>query len=342
MRILFVGPFASAQRDAAIAEGFRRAGCEVADCGYGDILYSRRLTSKVQLRLAAGPIFRRLLDRVVDASQSFRPDVVFFRRPLEFSASMIREIRAAHPAVLASFNNDDPFSEAYSDIRWRTLRRAIPEFDLHFAFRARNIAQYTLAGAKNVALWEPFYTPWIHVPSISQPLTDRDFHLLFAMHAEQDERREALLSLLTAGIRVDIYSWNWGAVFGKSEAEEIGVMPPIWEAEYARAINSAAATLCFFSKQNNDELTSRVFEIPACQGLLLSWRTPRIEELFKDREEAFFFSSVAEMLEIVKELAKDPRRVEEVKRRGYERLVDSRNSVIDRCADAVEIFKGLI
>jgi len=197
------------------------------------------------------------------------------------------------------------------------------------------------AGARHVAVWEPFYTPWIHHPSVSEP-TEKSFHLLFAMHAEADERRDALLSLLAEGIKVKVHSWNWGAVFGEAEAKEIGAKPPVWEEDYVRAIGKAAATLCFFSKQNNDELTSRVFEIPASRGLLLSWRTPRLETLYKDREEAFFFSSVDELMSIVHELALDPKLVEETKRRGYERLRASRYSVVDRCVDAVEVFKGLV
>jgi len=341
MKVLVVGPFSSVQRDAAIAEGFRRAGCEVSECGYGDLLFSGRFFFRVQFRLAAGPIFNQITDRVIAAAKSFSPDVVLFRRPLEFSAKMIRAIRDAHPAIYASFNNDDPFSEAYRDVRWRTARLAIPEFDVHFAFRARNIEQYKAAGARNVALWEPFYTPWIHAPSVFGP-TDESFHLLFAMHAEADERREALLSLLAAGFRVEVHSWNWAAAFGEAEAKRIGVKPPIWEADYVRAIGEAAATLCFFSKQNNDELTSRVFEIPASRGLLLSWRTARLEALYKDREEAFFFSSIDELMSIVKQLALDPQRVEEAKQRGYERLLASRYSVVDRCVDAVEVFKGLV
>jgi spore maturation protein CgeB len=342
MKILIVAPFGNAQRDPAIVEGFRQLGCEVAECSYGDLLFSGRFLSRLQFRLATGPILQNLTERVIDSVRAFRPDVVLFRRPLEFSTNMIRKIRAAHSAVYASFNNDDPFSDAYRDVRWRNLRQTIPEFDVHFAFRARNIDQYRLAGARKVALWEPFFTPWIHFPPTMQTEAVDDFHLLFAMHAEPDERREALQALLAEGIHVKVHSWNWAAVFGEADAKAIGVKPPIWEGEYVEAINKAAATLCFFSKQNNDELTSRVFEIPASRGLLLSWRTPRLEALYKDREEAFFFSNTGELMSIVQQLALDPKRVEEVKQRGYERLLASRCSVVDRCADAVEVFKGLV
>ena len=220
MKILVVAPFSSVQRDAAIAEGFRQAGCEVVECGYGDILFSEKFVTRVQLRLAVGPVFNQLTDRVITVAKLFRPDVILFRRPLEFSANMIVTIRTAYPAVYAAFNNDDPFSLDYTDIRWRRLRRAIPHFDVHFAFRTSNVTQYKAAGAREVALWEPFFTPWLHFPR-SDTSTAKEFHLLFAMHAEADERRDALLYLLDANIRVDIHSWNWADLFGAVEAKNL-------------------------------------------------------------------------------------------------------------------------
>lgn len=343
MKIMVVGPFGTIQRESAIVEGFRRCGCSVTECDYGDLLFSCNILSRIQFRMGGGPVFRELTNRVIDKVCDASPDVVLFRRPLEFSADMIRKVRQAHPAIYASFNNDDPFSNAYTDQRWCNLRSAIPEFDIHFAFRFRNVEQYKLAGAKHVALWEPFYTPWIH-----RPLAEYDenrsecFKILFAMHAERDERRKALLALIAKGVSVDIHSWNWGAVFGKGESKKLGVKAPLVGDDYVRAIGAASATLCFFSKQNNDELTSRVFEIPACKGLLISWRTPRIEQIFKDREEAFFFSSVDELLEIVEILSNNPGIVSEVKNRGYDRLINSRYSVVDRCADAIEAIKGVL
>lgn len=340
MRILVVGPFASQQRESSISEGFRRNGHDVSECQYADLLFSQNLVSRVQFKLSIGPIFNVLKNRVIDAAKSFKPDTILFRRPLEFSSNMIKEIRATYPAIYVSFNNDDPFSETYNDTKWKSLRNAIPDFDLHFAFRKRNIKQYKLAGAKNVALWEPFYTPWLHYP-IDSNHEFKKFHLLFAMHAERDERREILMYLLASNIPVKIHSWNWASVFGKKEAKKINVKPPIWDKDYIKAINQSTATLCFFSKQNNDELTSRVFEIPACRGLLLSWRTARLEALFKDREEALFFSSKEELLKIVKQLENEPNFVENIKQGGYEKLRNSRYSIVDRCYDAIKVIERL-
>ena len=197
MKILLVGPFSGKQREAAIAEGFRRNNCDVLECSYGDILYSTNLLNRIQLKLGVGLVNHKLVKRVSESISFFRPDIIFFRRPLEFSESMILEIKKITHALLVNFNNDDPFSKVYdSDIKWIKYRKTIPFFDITFSFRRKNIAEYLNCGAKNVFMWEPSFSPWIHRPLVS---TDNwlkyNNMILFAMHAEKDERRNCLLEL---------------------------------------------------------------------------------------------------------------------------------------------------
>lgn len=340
INILIVGAFGSPQRDEAISRGFRECGARVADCSYGDILYSTRLLMRAQLKFMTGPVCHKLANRVRRAAEQFRPDVIFFRRPLEFTPAMLKYIRRHTRALLASFNNDDPFSPVYTDRRWRLLREAIPLFDVHFAFRRRNVEQYRAHGAKVVALWEPFYSPWLHRPLVSDRSPNSgEGMILFAMHAEQDARREAVRRLRDEGFEVRVHSWNWRREYGEQDARAFSVMQPIWGDEYVRTVGEAMATLCFFSKQNSDELTSRVFEIPACGGVLVAERNERIEQLFRDSEEAVFFSDTSELIERMRELRKNPDKVTRIRHQGHERVLSSRHSVVDRCADALEVLQ---
>jgi len=273
-------------------------------------------------------------------AEQFNPDVIFFRRPLEFTPAMLRYLRRHTKALFASFNNDDPFSPAYRDRRWRLLREAIPLFDVHLAFRRRNIEQYKAYGAKVAALWEPFYSPWLHRPLVNDRSTNSgEAVILFAMHAERDTRREAVLSLREEGFEVRVHSWNWDREYGENDAHAFSVMQPIWGDEYVQAVGRAMATLCFFSKQNRDELTSRVFEIPVCGGLLVAERNERIEQLFKDGEEGVLFSGTRELVERMRELRENPDKVTQMKRRGRDRVLASRHSVVDRCADALQVLR---
>lgn len=336
MRILVVGPFGTAQRENAIVRGFRENGVQVEPCEYGDLLFSRDFATRLQFRLAAGPVLSLLTNRVIRAANDFRADVIFFRRPLEFTPWMIQRIRSRTAAVLASFNNDDPFSPSFRDRRWRSLRAAIPLFDVHFAFRRRNLAQLQTAGAKQVALWEPFFSPWLH-RILEEPGPERE--ILYAMHWENDGRHLAVNALIEAGIPVRVHSWNWSRV---APGPPIEFHPLVWEDDYVRAVGRSLATICIFSSQNADELTSRVFEIPACGGILLAARNPRLDELFVDGEEAVFFSDVNELVRRTKELREDPALAHRIRSAGRRRLLNSRHSVVDRCADAISVFVNLI
>jgi len=337
IRILLIGPYGSLHREVAISRGFQENGAVVMDCSYGDLLFRKNIFSRIQFRLGFGPVFNHLTNRVCDNIEAFNPDIIFFRRPLEFAPWMLIKIKKKSSALMVSFNNDDPFSSVYKDFRWRKLRKGIPVFDLHFAFRRKNIDELYSYGAKRVSLFEPYFSPWLHKP-ITPDISPNN-EVLFAMHAEFDNRMPAVLALIEAGIKVRIHSWNWKHLFGKTT---LSIMPPIWGEDYVSAVNQSMATLCFFSKQNNDELTSRVFEIPACGGILVAERNERITELFKDGEEAVFFSSIDELVERIKLLCSNSEMALRIRQNGRNRVILSKHSIVDRCAKALEVMHSLL
>ena len=71
-------------------------------------------------------------------------------------------------------------------------------------------------------------------------------------------------------------------------------------------------------------------EIIAVGGLLVCEKTTEAELLFKDREEAFFFSSKEELLSIVLELRNNLGLRHKVLSAGYKKLISSNSSILDR------------
>lgn len=336
MKILVIGAYGTLHREEAIERGFREAGATVLGCKYGDILFNPSIINRIQFRIGFGPAFRKIEKKVRNDIRNFQPDVLFFRRPLEFKPGAIKRLKKETSALFVSYNNDDPFSKQYKRFAWVLLRKAIKEFDLHFAFRKKNIDEFYAAGAKKVFLWEPYYVPWLHKPHRE---INNNGKLLFAMHAENDMRKEAVLTLLKNKFTIDIHCWNWEAVFGKELLVEVNVKPPVWGEEYVNKLTSAMGVLCFFSKQNNDELTSRVFEIPASGGLLIAERTNRLTELFTDNKDVVLFSSIEELIDKCRFLAVNPEKVLELKANSLQKIRSGQFSVLDRCSMALKIFK---
>ena len=76
-------------------------------------------------------------------------------------------------------------------------------------------------------------------------------------------------------------------------------------------------------------------EIPACGSLLMAERTPEHEQLFKDKEEAVFFSSDQELLDLCRYyIAHDDER-KRIAMAGRARCIKS-------CYSNEETIKGII
>jgi spore maturation protein CgeB len=152
----------------------------------------------------------------------------------------------------------------------------------------------------------------------------------FIGHWENDWRVDCLEALARSGFRVILRGGMWdNAVKNRM----IGKLAPITHAfgeEYGRIYANAVAGLCFFSKINNDTWTERAWEIVAVGGVLVCERTTEAASYFADREEAFFFSSIEELIAILAELKRDPARREQVRAAGYRKLIGGAHTIRDR------------
>ena len=102
--------------------------------------------------------------------------------------------------------------------------------------------------------------------------------------------------------------------------------------DYIDIYANVIAGLCFFSKINRDSWTRRALEIIAVGGVLVCERTAEAMSYFEDKEEAFFFSSIDELIAICRLLKTDPKLRERVRKAGYARLLAGNHAIGDRAA----------
>jgi spore maturation protein CgeB len=69
----------------------------------------------------------------------------------------------------------------------------------------------------------------------------------------------------------------------------------VYEEEYIKTINGMEIALHFLRHGNRDEQDSRTFEIPACKVFMIAESSELHLQLFKENEEAVFFSSKKEL-----------------------------------------------
>jgi spore maturation protein CgeB len=278
---------------------------------------------------------------LVELAARERPDWVHFRLPVEFDRGTVEQLKKKGIA-LTQYYNDDPFSKtAPLGFHWK-FRRALNRYDGHFVFRAHNVDRYLRAGAAHVEHCAPSYDPRRHFPPAT--VSERAGFIAdaaFIGHWENDWRVDCLDALVRNGFKVILKGGGWEPAISK---RALGALAPITHAfgeEYNRIYSSVVAGLCFFSKINNDTWTRRALEIVAVGGLLVCERTAEAVSHFEDREEAYFFSTARELIEIVTELKENPDRRAQVKAAGYRRLLAESTTIDARASQILNFVMSL-
>lgn len=342
-RILQIGEFETPQYDEAMARAFESLGHTVRRFKHYDYRRPKSLFDKVQNRLLTGPNYWRLWRDVLVAAEEFKPDIIYYRRPNELPPKVMVELRKTTGAIVVSYQNDDPFGLDRHKHFFKNFHRTIPYYDVHFVFRTLNIEDLRKSGVKDVEVLLPYYVAEMHHDRTLSDIEKERFRAdaIFLGHGEADNRVDAFNGLIEAGLGLKLGGSGFEK-YAKGHPHE-RLLPASYYGKdiYSQAIKGANCALCFFSKLNRDVLTTRVFEIPACGGVLVAERNQTIETFFKDKEEAFFFSSTDELVGIVQLLKNDPQLREAVAQRGRERLLNGKHEVHDRAQQIIQKVESL-
>lgn len=294
MKVLVCGDFAFEFYEPDFCWALRQAGADVIELPVARFFGPGRLLRRAQTKLVFGPGVVAANGALVAACARHKPDLVLLWRTPWIDPLSLWLARAAGAGKIALFNNDDPFGPDRDRRIWRRFRAAIPHADLSFAYRPLNLAEYRAAGAREVSVLRSGFHPLRHRPV--QVAQEHD--VVFIGHCEADERLDALDALLQrTSLSVKVHGTGWDGLLRKRPAERLLPIAPAFGEEYVRAIAAAKIALVFLSKRNRDEVTQRCFEIPAIGTLMLAPRTAEMLAMFREGEEAAYFSSVDELVQ---------------------------------------------
>lgn len=333
--MIYVGSLTTTpDRDSSWISSFEKLGCKVipfsSEVTYPETGLWEKVLGKVCRRLSIGRRNRKLQDALLALAEQEQPSWIHFRLPLGFDRKTIDALKKNRITITAYFN-DDAFSKSQPiGLHWK-FRHALTAYDGHFVWNAHNIESYRKAGATHVEHSPPYYDPERAflpetLPEPHEFLADA----AFIGHWEGDWRVDCLDALVNNGLNVILKGGGWEQPI---KGRRIGHLAPIshaFGAEYRQIYANVIAGLCFFSKINNDGWTRRALEIVAVGGLLVCERTEEAKQHFKDREEAYFFSSIEELIMIVNDLKNDLAKRERVRAAGYARLMQSDNTILSR------------
>jgi spore maturation protein CgeB len=341
VKILLAGDWHSRVHEEPMAEGLRTIGHEVDEFRWNEYFAARsritQLVRKAQNKYLVGPrvdALNRDLIRIAKA------DLLFIYRGTHIKRETLQRIRAKNPSIIiAGYNNDDPFSQAYGGM-WRHFLAAVPAYDIVFAYRYSNLDELARAGARRTALLRSWFVPERIKP---MQLSDDDrkkyeSDVSFIGHYENDGRAECIEAVAKSGAKVRMF--GPGRDYKQFGWRDLSIHP-VWNDDYNKALCGAKIALAFLSKLNRDTYTRRSFEIPASGTMMLSEYTDDLATLFKEGEEAEFFRSPEELVEKVRYyLANDDAR-RRIAEGGLRRVYADGHDVQSRMRKMIETIQEI-
>ncbi|SHF73210.1 CgeB family protein [Flavisolibacter ginsengisoli] len=234
---------------------------------------------------------------------NFNPDIIWVNSGELFGSKSIKILKNLNKPILL-YNNDDPTGNIS---RWRfaSLLKAIPYYSLCVVMREINISEFKNRGAVNVLRITMSYDEIEHRPLDfscniqSNYLSDVAFIGTWMRHEKRDK---FLTELIKLGIPISI----WGSRWQKSKYWKI--LKPYYKGgalsgrSYVTAIQGAKLCLGLLCKSNRDLHTTRSLEVPYAGGLLCAERTSEHQNMYKEGEEAIFWSDAKECAKVCNEL----------------------------------------
>lgn len=264
-------------------------------------------------------------------------DVVWIDKGITITPETLQYIKKVRPNTkIVSYSPDNM---ALRHNQSQQYLECIPFYDFIFTTKSYVLDDMRKLGAKKIAFVNNAFESKFHYP---RTLTDNDRDRLFAdvcfVGAFEQNRMESILYLVHHGIDVTV----WG--IGRDWSKYLNCSPHLklhlgglYTDDYAKSFAAAKISLCFLRKMNFDQQTTRTMEIPACGGFMMAERTDEHLALFKEDEEAVFFSSNEELLQKCRYYLTHDEERQEIARRGYKRCVDSDYSNVGMIRRAIEV-----
>ncbi|HEX3435929.1 MAG TPA: glycosyltransferase [Pseudacidobacterium sp.] len=265
----------------------------------------------------------RFNQEVLNTIKHNRINVLFSDKAISLSPATLRKLRKMGVFTIDYFV-DNPFGPR-KDPGYRLFKKALPEFDLHAVPRQVSVKDFKDHGGREVITTLFGYDRDILFPP-PRPLTDgeRNRNVSF-IGSPYDNRAEIFTLLWRENISLDISGAQsrWEKALSPDVMQAIFRDGELLGSAYREALWKSKINLSFVTKSNLDEIAHRSLEITAAGAFMLAERTPRHLEMFKEDEEAVFFSSLEECIVKIRKYLGDEAARNRIAAAGHARAVAS-------------------
>jgi spore maturation protein CgeB len=304
------------------AEALRRLGIDVRcyDIGADPQLHLRsRLVGALHYRTGYSLLQGKVVGIARAAARSIGADDVVWIDSGEFFGPrpLVQLKRTGAPLVL--YNVDDPTGQRDGN-RFKSLRAALPLYDLCAVVRNETVDECRMLGAKAVIRVWRSYDEEAHAPA-PDLLIRPEFRSKVAFIGTWMHGRGAFMArLVELGVPLAIWGNRWQKAPEWRLLREAWRGPAIAGQDYRQAILGAEICLGLVSQGNRDLHTQRSAEVPYAGGLFCGQRTSEHVSMYREGVEAVFWDDADECAQVCLDLLKSPERCAAIRAAGHARV----------------------
>lgn len=203
----------------------------------------------------------------------------------------------------------------FSDDHWRFESHSrfwAGAFNWVVTTDAAAVPKFRSLGQPNVIL-----SQWAANECVYRPVPGDCAYDVSFVGARYGRRKHVVDFLVRHGIAVE--AWGQGWPNGRATQEEMVRVFSSSRVNLNLAASSVSPGAVFRPPAN--QIKGRVFEVPACGGLLLTDRAPELEKYYEIGKEVVVFDGKRDLLRTVRRLLEDEPQRAAIARAGYERTV---------------------
>ncbi len=255
------------------------------------------------------------------SSNQIAPHIIWINDGALFGPEIIRWLKRRFTCPLVLYCNDDPTGPR-DWLKYVSLRRSFPFFDICICRREVNILEWQALGAKRVLrVWMSFdeLEHVVHHPQKWSSVFSVGF---IGTNIPGERRDEFLLDLIKRGVPLKIFGSAWSRSTHWHRLKPYCSSGGLMGASYAQMISQTPLCLGLLSCLNRDLHTRRSVEIPAAGSVVLAERTSEHKLLLEECSEALFWDTAIECSMLVESMGANKGDLAQICHAGQQRVFE--------------------
>ena len=266
--------------------------------------------NKLLYKISPSFVLQGINKRIIASIDEFKPDILLIFKGMEIFPSTLLHAKK-HGAKLVNYNPDHPYKFESKGSGNKNVSEALNIYDLHITY-SKEIVD-SLKKEKNIrAAHLPF---GFEIPGkiFDECLRAPEINRACFVGTPDDARKEVVMTLVEAGVPVDVYGTGWHNVL--KETDNLKIYGPAIGKDYWKALRQYRVQINVLRKQNFNSHNMRTFEVPAIGGIMLTPYTDEQNDFFAEGKEVFFYRNNEELVKKTKHiLSMSMQQAEEVRK----------------------------